>query len=487
MSIVFLLIAAMLMTGTFAWQSVSQQALNQAIGGYLRPRDPNDPAGGRLHDDFEEVDSNAWRRGATVANKDVYVENFERHANYGQPIFVRLRLYEYMEFGDGAWLQPGNAERRVYPAANYNVRPLVPGTRRDDFNTWTPRLSWAPELTGGTANTTADPFRRYWNWDMGGSKVYMPTFNRDPMSLMSDVKGAALDPQGGTAQHSPPSGTWTPITEPDNPTRRGATHGYPVEAGNDHNFWSIGDTWDAQMKYWDAAANAGAGGHAITSYTVRHTARRTLNARVLTMEQWINGVPATAGQAAIAPRTTGHFWVVDVDGWAYWAAPLEPETATGLLLDAIRLHNVPEERWYYAIFVDAEFATAEQWYRDAANRGWFHSENPDSTSPRANLHPSYEATRLMEQISWPLIDWPTGDMPTAPDYDDYDYDEGEGDPAAEYNEPAEPDTSAEQEAPPEAETDTDTQVRPQADTEAQPPPEPPPNTVPPPDDFGVEQ
>ena len=47
--------AAILLTGTFAWQSISQVALNERTG-EVNP-------GGRLHDDFDGT------------NKDVYVEN----------------------------------------------------------------------------------------------------------------------------------------------------------------------------------------------------------------------------------------------------------------------------------------------------------------------------------------------------------------------------------------------------------------------------
>ena len=66
--------AAILLGGTYAWQSISQQALNEKIV-EVNP-------GGRLHDDYDGT------------NKDVYVENFG-----DTPIFARVRLDEYMEIG----------------------------------------------------------------------------------------------------------------------------------------------------------------------------------------------------------------------------------------------------------------------------------------------------------------------------------------------------------------------------------------------------
>ena len=70
--------AAILLAGTFAWTSISQNALNEAIVD-INP-------GGRLHDDFNGT------------NKDVYVENFNTGVD-AVPIFARVRLDEYMEIG----------------------------------------------------------------------------------------------------------------------------------------------------------------------------------------------------------------------------------------------------------------------------------------------------------------------------------------------------------------------------------------------------
>ena len=70
------LAAIIALGGTFAWQAISQTALNEAAA-TLNP-------GGRLHDDFDG------------RNKDVYVENF---TDDGTAIFARVRLDEYMEIG----------------------------------------------------------------------------------------------------------------------------------------------------------------------------------------------------------------------------------------------------------------------------------------------------------------------------------------------------------------------------------------------------
>ena len=65
---------------------------------------------------------------------------------------------------------------------------------------------------------------------------------------------------------------------------------------------------------------------------------------VLMMNQWISlGNPV------------GNFWVIDSDGWAYWAAPLMPGQATSNLLNSIDVHQ-PGGQWFYGIHIIGQFA-----------------------------------------------------------------------------------------------------------------------------------
>ena len=345
--IALVLVVAMLFTGTFAWQSISQQALNQAIG---IPHTDFDAPGGRLHDDFQNMGDNfgqsVWQEG-TIANKDVYVENF------GQvDIFVRLRLYEYMEFGEGARLHPGQAGFSARAAESMITRPGGTSPDREQSGTWSPFIP-------GSAETAA--FRDYWDWSFGGSKWFMPTFNRDWMSLESDVKGSGVNPQDILPGEQPNTTRrdvdWASVVGVQNPAWI-----FPSEAGNadfwnpSNPFWAAnpgflnGDgipTWTAPYKYWNPLTNS----HEITTTTYTNVARQTLYAQVVTMDYWVNTLDSAIG----------NFWVRDTDGWFYWAAPLAPGQATGLLLSDITLHTAPDVEWYYAIFVNAEMATADSW------------------------------------------------------------------------------------------------------------------------------
>ena len=80
----------------------------------------------------------------------------------------------------------------------------------------------------------------------------------------------------------------------------------------------------------------------------------------MTMEEWIE-----------AGSQPGPYWVYDVDGWAYWAQAIEPDTATGLLLNGLKQLTDPSDNWHYAINVVGQFASAGDWGTAEGNDGFF--------------------------------------------------------------------------------------------------------------------
>ena len=297
------LAAATLLGGTFAWQSVSQKAINETV------REVN--PGARLHDDFDGT------------NKDVYVENFTDPAS-GKPVFVRVRLDEYMESGEEAGI---NRE-----AGDRDAVPLVKDADINDPATWRVHLP----------NDADDPFHQYWAWATGGSTVFMPTFNKNKDSLAPDING-----------------TYEGITPND-----GITY-------DDYVTYQVGNTETANA-YYDADTNdveeeggtgLGNGGELNVNYhqiEEEHTAKNTRDATVLTMAEWMDmGSPV------------GNYWVWDEDGWAYWAAPVMPGESTGLLLSQITSKAASGERWYYAINVVGQFADANGWGSQEDGTGFY--------------------------------------------------------------------------------------------------------------------
>lgn len=310
----------LLLTGTFAWQSISQTALNEAAGA-VNP-------GGRLHDDFNGT------------NKDVYVENYTKPGE-GVPIFARVRLDEYMEIGDGAGLKTGDAGYGSKAATS-----VVEGANINDVSTWKTHIPGAGD----------DTFHEYFEWDMGGSTIYMPTFNMNADSLKADINGTY---EG---------------TTPDDDIHYDDYHAYTLneEKTGDEVYDIDTDTEDEAQPVEDTDID--------TVADQTHTAKNTLTSQVMTMEEWIK-----------AGSNPGAYWVYDTDGWAYWAQAIEPGTATGLLLDGISQIKDTGDDWYYGINVVGQFATMGDWGSADDNDGFF--------GPTAGEAPTDNALFLLNQAA----------------------------------------------------------------------------------------
>jgi len=268
------------------------------------------------------------------ANEEIYVENFDEN----MPIFVRVRLYEYLEAGPGAELHPNDPDFMAREA-----EPLIAGADRLNTATWTAILPDAE------ADSDSAQFRNYWTLTQaGGSKWFMPTFNQDILSREPDVKGDAW-------------GLVPTLPELPNSTRRGELphavidtdtqqyiedqpYAYSPDAGIS-DYFELNREWVAAVKSynWDFEL------HEMATSPVTHTAKKTLDAKIMTMAEW-----------NIANQPIGDIWVLDTDGWAYWASSLEPGEATGLLING-RTYIFPiVGTMYYALYADAQIATSSQ-------------------------------------------------------------------------------------------------------------------------------
>lgn len=374
------LAAGILLGGTFAWQSISQQALNE-IYGFVNP-------GGRLHDDFTVL-PDLTTEGTKQYDKNVYVENFTSMAEDGVQVFARIRLDEYMEIGPGAGTMnaagDGKADGNEAVSLDY------------DAKLWK-KTTWKTHIP----NDTTDPFHEYWKWTMGGddgsdgSAVYMPTFNKNKDSLQADVNGTFAGKDGV------PFDDYKPYVVDETSDVYNATTG----ANKKLNAIYDADKADAGTSEVDELAHAGVNvqgvitgatnvdayvnAEYITLKKETHTAKSTLSAYVIPMATYMerlnNDDPAD---------DRGNFWVWDIDGWAYWAAPIDPDTATGLFLDGIsRTKTIINEDWYYGINVVAQFVTADDLGRPAPGEtGTGFYDDKDGSVP-----PSTNALKLLAAI-----------------------------------------------------------------------------------------
>ena len=335
------------LSGTFAWQSISQQALNEAKG-------ISNP-GGRLHDDYSGPDG----------NKDVYVENFG-----DQDIFARVRLDEYMEIGKGAGEKGTYDEATNTWIANENNKAtsLVNGANINDVTTWTTHLPGSVDADISTGDYPAgtqfadasQTFHNYFTWTMGGEgdnegqTVYMPTFNMNKDSLAADINGT-LEGKNGVA--------YADYVE--------YTDGQVVSG-------TVYEDADDNTVDEGKGTGKGNGGTEGVNYNAiqdqSHTAKKTLTASVITMNTY--NAMSDEDKDAFAG------WVYDADGWAYWSQPIKKGTATGLLLDKVSTKDKADE-WYYGINVVAQFVTANDLGKTGENATGFFADGGQMPSDDA--------------------------------------------------------------------------------------------------------
>ena len=249
------LAAVIALGGTFAWQSISQTALNETM-------DTINP-GGRLHDDFNG------------SNKDVYVENFTSGEG-ATTIFARVRLDEYMEIGMGA----GNPE-----AVNRENITVIGSGELDDVTSWTTRKP-------GTENMTEDTvFGEYWDWNMGGQTTYMPTFNKNKDSLQADINGTY---EGTTPDDDTHYDDYVDYTDPENATK------------------TADEIYDADTNDIDEESPI-EGTNITTVADQEHTAALTDTATVITMQQWIEDYDMAPGAYWVWDEDGWAYWAQPIE------------------------------------------------------------------------------------------------------------------------------------------------------------------------------
>ena len=281
-----LALAALIATGTFAWTSLNSQKINEWFGTGTKP---GTTAGGTLHDDYiENQDS-----------KQVYVENWG-----DEDLFVRIKLTEYMEIGQGAGLKSIETDLqtgKVIPHPDNKAGAITTGSI-NNLDSWeNPWRRFIEVAKDPLIGSRIMELFHFWTWEMGGQKYYYPA------------------PEGSREDKA-----YVDQNSPNNLT-----------------------------------ANS------VNSNGIQ--AKQTRKAMILTITEWFDsGSPI------------GDYWVVDKDPripsltndiWIYWAAPLKPGEATGLLMNKVIKQKWPsyhtgasrklDEDYYYGINVEAQMATKD--------------------------------------------------------------------------------------------------------------------------------
>ena len=327
--------AVLALGGTFAWQSISQTALNEASD-IVNP-------GGRLHDDFDG------------SNKDIYVENFTDPDNGGEDIYARIRLEEYFEVVMNYGTDAAKTETLV--GSTQEVADDSGNIAYDkDGNVLYERVYATYQFDGnenedGTYKAAVDEDGTgWWTWTVGGEDsetvYYMPTFNRNKDSLVADINGVYEDAVGGISDRD--GSQYTDYTAYDADSIKTA---YEIYDGDVNSLDEL-----TAVKVADIVENGENSEHydedAIVLVEDATHQAETVGAT--------NGLISMADWLALGDDDDkDNYWVYDEDGWVYWSSPIKAGETTGLLLDGIELSQVMDDTWYYAINVVAQFVTAD--------------------------------------------------------------------------------------------------------------------------------
>ena len=344
-----LLVAGIILAGTFAWFSFTQNATN-VLEGFTNPKV-------NLHDDFWEP------------NKDVYVEN-----SGNQPLYVRVRLDEWMNI-NGTTVQSRQGQ--------------TPFEGVDKTQGWLTHTYLANSF-----ENCGEEFHDYYQWVMGNKdnalldpdlahKYYLPApfatqalFKEDGTQTKEPgVVTNALDETGkkstvkyGMAETYADADlvlmdeAYTKLAEALEKEYTPANGDTPAVTVGEHldALYAAVDTADEAGKpaakaalnaflqdpanglgYWDKVHELNASGDPIDDQfqIVWVPIERTLTTeKIYTMAEWI-----TAGSP------TGNFWIIDNDGWCYWGNVLMPNQATGLLLSEVNIKDNKPSKWTYKI------------------------------------------------------------------------------------------------------------------------------------------
>jgi len=196
-------LVALIVSGTFAWTNLNSQRVNEWRGA----GSPGTGPGGTLHDDHNnDVDNDQ--------NKQVYIENWGN-----EPLYVRVKLGEYMEVGTGSGLKSlGYDPSTGQPARNPGNQstPILGLTGNANLIDYPDK--WKVVWYGDRLNVSGDnptgiaPWYRlssYWDWQTGGQKYYYPApesswtdKNYIDQSSPDDLTAASVNSDGVKAKQT---------------------------------------------------------------------------------------------------------------------------------------------------------------------------------------------------------------------------------------------------------------------------------------------
>lgn len=384
-----LLLAIILISGTFAWSGVRNMAFNPLF-------ELNH--GGRFHDHFAPQ-GNAGR-GAGIHDHQLFAENFG-----SEYIFVRARLREFAS-EDGVPLDLNRPETAaemsindpntwpIYLAENSDVNNrrvgsesaiigtsggrerviLTLGDTRDERHTFMPTFNHADRLATSIDTTFPAMFDRYRHiraFEMSESVGHAI----DALAGVNGTLGNVIHDEEITdvptfieagRQTGPGLLVDASVREENRPIH--PIYPLPPElsvsstAQGGYGYFTAGETMRGPRLIVNADNHLTVDNNNGAYFT--HTAQETLppgQLSIMTLYQWRNNDRPTPVRNE-EDELINTFWVMDSEtnsGWFYFAAPIPSGEGTSLLLNQLEVININNRNIEYILHVESQFASAE--------------------------------------------------------------------------------------------------------------------------------
>ncbi|MCI9413806.1 MAG: hypothetical protein HFJ79_01335 [Clostridiales bacterium] len=297
--------AALLMTGTFAWNDFSQKKLNE-LAGVLN----YDVA---LVEDFEETSD--WSFANPDVNKDVSAANKGDNAAY-----VRINLREYLQVRPFTYTN----DSYVKDAEGNPVRFAV-----DKNGEYIPSTAADPKAFG--VDFSGDIGVKYFVVAQGADQTIATMDSTNENGQIGKFMINPALPDGGKVYADDK-------VEHYGADKKAATTDEEM-AYAIHKFTDTPDPWQTKVEEY-------------VNWKMGPAVKTMAEYKTLSADD----------------KKDAKFWIVDTDGWCYWSQPLAKDEQTTLLLDAATLKKAPKGDLYYAIHSTMQAVDKENlgwWAADA--------------------------------------------------------------------------------------------------------------------------
>ncbi|MCL2322372.1 MAG: hypothetical protein FWC47_09735 [Oscillospiraceae bacterium] len=326
-----------------------------------------------LNNNFISPDN--WEIGSSI-NNQVSVTNLNDSKDF---VFARLQFKEYLEFDQRSMVVDASSNPIFF--ATWGTGPKI-----GQYMLWKDKPA-DYNYTSYTVN--GENYCRIQETELKNGIFGKTMYERIPFVVFGTAAKAPYSQQHSIQSDTNPVCKYN-IAEWNNtagtPTRSGNIRsenntGTPTRSGNIRNENNTGTIAISDFISW------------------------TMGTNVITMRDWIDG-GAIINEVSLDPMQLGDFWVVDPDGWIYWANMIRPGSTTSNVIESIKLDNMPTNAidLEYHIHVDMEVCTQDELSTTAAEWGDTSSTNGKSLISELknlvliNLEISREEGRSFENI-----------------------------------------------------------------------------------------